>query len=247
MITPPHKIPDEKPPEGKPHSWADEHVTFGKTFLINDQRNNQGWKVSWESIERRHASFVGTAGTEFKVCSAFDGCRLDHLPAGTKGYLDDVDRGFKEGHPPTRVVATQLDASTKTAYAIHRAITDEGAQKIRNGNLRYVSPGIRPDPEQLTASISPEGRLNIDVGDWRGLHLAWVDRGAYGPVASTYGTCEGDRCDEQLAMLAASLDGTCAISQKIRETLVIGALTASGADRQKFHTLLGQIKRKYTN
>lgn len=57
---------------------------FVKTFAFNDQRNKNGWRVTWDSVKAHIATFEENQrpGIEFTKC---DGtiCDLDHTDGAT--------------------------------------------------------------------------------------------------------------------------------------------------------------------
>ena len=60
---------------GKPGKWL-------KTFAMNDQRNKNGWRLTWESIKKRIPDFIGFPGIEYRKCTKA-GCDLDHTEGST--------------------------------------------------------------------------------------------------------------------------------------------------------------------
>ena len=54
-------------------------------FLVNDQRNKNGWRLTWESILKNAKSFITFPGIVFYKCDE-DGCRLDHT--GGRNYKE---------------------------------------------------------------------------------------------------------------------------------------------------------------
>ena len=184
-------------------SWRDEPspivdgarqkpVLYVKTFLINDERNRNGWRASWGSIRRMHKTFRNQPGIEFWACGE-KGCLRDHTE-DQKSYR--ANEKHQRKYSVSTIVDTVLDEATHTAYAIHRIDRPDFAEQIRRGVVKYLSPSIWPDREKTEFRLVKDApdlanEWHIDTTGWRGLHDAWVDVPAYGPQARVIATCEG--------------------------------------------------------
>ena len=194
-----------------------------KTFLIDDTRNNNGWRASWNSIKKRIRTFIGRPGIEYMKCDQY-GCMLDHTIAPT--FEENLH--VQEPHRVTTIVDTALDESTHTAYAIHRVENEEFAQKIESGEIKYLSPSIAPVKEKTTISQNPDNddEWYIDTTDWRGLHAAFVHMPAYNHKARVVGKCTGDeKCVTELKNNSTLVARTQILIQKIRVLNAAGAFT----------------------
>ena len=167
--------------------YEDDGKLYVKTFLIDDQRNNNGWRASWNSIKNNVKSFHGRPGIEYFICD-IHGCNRDHTAGDT---LKDSEHE-QESYRVTTIVDTILDEATHTAYAIHRVDDKQFAEKIEKGEIKYLSPSIWPNREKTTLTLSEHDEWYIDTTDWEGLHDAWVDSPAYGHKARIVGACKGD-------------------------------------------------------
>ncbi|ABK77034.1 hypothetical protein CENSYa_0398 [Cenarchaeum symbiosum A] len=160
--------------------------TYVKTFLINDERNRNGWRASWESIRNNTKSFVGKPGIEFIKCGD-RGCLRDHSP-GHKDYSKAPKSDQK--HKVSTIIDVQLDEATHTAYAIHRIDSPGLAEIIKQDEIKYLSPSIWPNREKTTV-IGADDEWYIDNTDWKGVHDAWVDMPAFGHPARVIAACDG--------------------------------------------------------
>ena len=162
-------------------------ILYVKAFLIDDTRNNNGWRASWNSIKKNIRTFIGRPGIEYTACTVH-GCDLDHTDGDTKEESEHIQEPYRQ----TTIVDTVLDEFTHTAYAIHRVETKDFAEKIQKGEILYLSPSIWPNREKTTMSLTEHDEWYIDTTDWEGLHSAWVNRPAYNQKARIVGQCIGD-------------------------------------------------------
>lgn len=184
--------------------YKKDNILYVKTFLINDTRNNNGWRASWDSIKKNAKTFIGKPGIEYTKCGKH-GCVLDH----TEGETYDESIHIQEKYRVSTIVDVVLDESTHTAYVIHKIENEEFAKKIESKEIRYLSPSIWPNREKTTMTLTDRDEWYIDTTDWDGLHDAWVDQPAFGHDARVVGECRGDdSCIAKLRdnqMLVASL------------------------------------------
>ena len=169
-------------------SWKDREGHFGKVFLANDERNRNGWRVTWPSIEKNHASFVGFPGIEYHICTS-NGCDLDHITRKVYQTALKAQEPFRVSD----IVATGLDTPTRTAYAIHEFTQDFYDRVISKAEPIYVSPAMWPKNGNVEiVGITMEGIQKIDVHDWSPVHAAFVNKPAYGTdTARVYAKCDG--------------------------------------------------------
>ena len=163
------------------------------TFLMSPQWNKQGWKPTWESIVKNHRQFIGKPGIEYMDCNGGT-CRRDHTDADThEGSLQ-----AQEPYRATTILDTFLDHRNKKAYALHRVDDERFAAKVRNGEIKYLSPSVWPDQHDGRSGMG-FGRNDIDgkehygvwteTNKWKAQHLAFVDDPAYGEQARVVATC----------------------------------------------------------
>ena len=173
---------------------ASDGKTYLRTFLINDERNNNGWRVSWGSIKKHAKSFIGRPGIEFKKCTK-QGCMLDHTEG--KSFQDSLHKQKK--YKVSTIRKIEYDEPTHTAYAIHEIHDQKFADKVKKGEIQYLSPSIWPDKESMQIGVDDDMKLNIDTTSWRGIHDAFVDAPAYGPMAKIDKICADKSCMQQLS------------------------------------------------
>lgn len=167
---------------------------FIKTFALNDKRNKNGWRAVWEGIVKHLDSFKKRPGIEFMKCNE-DGCDLDHTEAQTKEMSLQVQEPFRK----TTIVGTQLDEPNHKSYFIHESLDPEFFEKVKSGEIKYVSPSIWPRSGGYEIVGQMEnGAPMIDVYDWDGLHDAFVNKPAFGDDAKITATCEGKGCPVKL-------------------------------------------------
>jgi hypothetical protein len=183
--------------------YRGEKGVFIKTFAFNDQRNKNGWRVTWDSIKAYIATFEENQrpGIEFVKC---DGtiCDLDHTDGATFAQSLKVQEPFRV----TTIVGHTLDETTHTAYFIHKLHDESFLPKIQNGEVKFVSPSIWPRPGGYAIlGKMPNGLPMIDVYEWDGVHDAFLTKDpAFGDAATITAVCEGDGCMMRL-MTASEL------------------------------------------
>ena len=167
---------------------------FLKTFAINDKRNKNGWRAVWEGIRKNIETFKGKPGIEFVKCDE-DGCDLDHTEAQTEEMSLKVQEPFRV----TTTIGFTFDESTHTAYFIDKVDDPNFFEKVKNLEIKYVSPSIWPKSGGYEIVGQMEnGQPMIDVWDWSGLHHAFVNKPAFGDDAKITATCEGQGCPVKL-------------------------------------------------
>lgn len=170
---------------------------FVKTFGLNDKRNKNGWRATWEGIKKNIHTFLddgGRPGIEYVAC---DGtvCDLDHTDGTTKEISIDIQEDFRV----TTLIDYTLNEDTHTAFFIHEVLSDETWEKLQNQTLKYVSPSLWPKTGGFEIlGYMPNGLPKIDVWEWDGLHDAFVNNPAFGDEARVTAMCEGDNCHMRL-------------------------------------------------
>ena len=170
---------------------------FVKTFAINDKRNKNGWRATWEGIKKNIHTFLddgGRPGIEYVAC---DGtvCDLDHTDGTTKEISIDVQEDFRV----TTLIDFTLNEDTHTAYFIHEVLSDETWEKLEKQLLKFVSPSLWPKEGGFDIiGTMPNGLPKLDVWEWDGLHTAFVNNPAFGDEARVTAMCEGENCHMKL-------------------------------------------------
>ena len=171
--------------------------TFIKGFLMNDKRNKNGWRTTWESIKAYASDFVNHPGTYLEI-----GGVPDHPDGAT--YKQNMAN--QEHARVTNIVAVQLCEDTHTAHYVAEILPAELSEldfkaMLDDGKVDYTSPGIWPEEFEVVGTME-NGKPALDVFKWRALHYSYINDPAYGKdTAGTVGTCEGDgvACSMQLA------------------------------------------------
>lgn len=175
--------------------WRGREGHFAKIFLMNDLRNRNGWKVTWDSIESYHQTFVGFPGIKFHTCDT-EGCHLDH----TTNLTYDSSLVSQEPYRVSTVVETELKESIHTAYAIHEVKADFFEEMKEDPNL-YVSPAMWPlNGYTEDVGVMLDGRKMVDISRWVPVHVAFVHEPAYGQEARIVSKCsgKGENCEIQM-------------------------------------------------
>jgi len=175
--------------------WNGREGKFVRTFGINDTRNNNEWRSTWDGIEKNIATALGRPGIEFTKCTEA-GCALDHVEA------ESFDENIEKQKPFERstIIDYVIDEDTHSADVIHEVHDDEFWEKIKSGKIKYVSPMIWP--YSGGAQSNGIGRADlpiIDTWDWQWVHTAFLEENpAFGDAANVKTTCEGKNCGIQL-------------------------------------------------
>ena len=150
-----------------------------RTFLMNDKRNKNGWRVSYDIIKKTASKWIGIPGIEFKKC-VNGKCGLDH----TTGDTLEMAREKSHQSKVSEIIDVEFDDANKTVYAINKIIDPELMGKICNGKIKYVSASLWLD------KVTNEQEINVTEKDTP-LHLAYLDEDpAYGKVASVQMPCQ---------------------------------------------------------
>lgn len=180
-------------------NWKSKRGNYAKVFLLNDQRNKNGWRVTWESIKKNAADFIGRPGIEYVKCEGTV-CDLDH----TDGSTYEQNLKVQEQYRVSTIVDYVIDEPTHTVYAIHHIHDAKFAKKIAQKLIRYVSPSIWPKHEAYEIlGKNTDGRPLVDVYDWKAIHSAWVTKPAFGDDAKIVAQCDGTGHDCKVQLSAS--------------------------------------------
>jgi len=182
------------------NSWKGKKGRFIRTFGINTTRNNNEWMVTWESIKQHIGTAINRPGIEYEKCQEGK-CDLDHVEAESFEGTIIKQKPFER----TKIIDYILDEENESVDLVHEVNdtkdADEFFEKVKNGEIQYVSAMIWPATGGY--DVSGKGRADqpiIDAYHWKYVHHAFLkDNPAYGKdVAQVKTTCEGDNCQVQL-------------------------------------------------
>jgi len=178
---------------------------FIKNFLLNDTRNKNGWRTTWESIQTYYEDFLNKPGTYFE--------REEDMPDHPDGETYKKMMSNQENYRVVNIAGLELDENTHSLYSISE-ILDENLTEINfeelldSGKINFTSPGIWPVKADVVGKM-PDGRPELDVHEWKALHFSYINDPAFGEqAAKTLGTCEGlgNQCMTRLAA-STNLEG----------------------------------------
>ena len=120
-------------------NWKGRKGKFVRTFGLNTKRNNNEWRVTWESIKEHIATAIKRPGIEYEKCVE-NKCDLDHVEA------ESFDENIQKQKPfeRTSIVDYVFDEDNETVDLIHEVHDDEFFEKLKNGEIQYVSAMIWP-------------------------------------------------------------------------------------------------------
>ena len=173
-------------------SFEDKKGTFVEGFLLNDERNANGWRATWESIQACKDDFIGKPGIVHNDCSS-GRCLRNHTPSQrndgrSKSEMYEAALMEQEPYRVSNIIATKLYEDSHTLTAIEQITDKKFEEEVRAGKPLYRSPGLWVEDAQYV------GERLIDVGKWKAMHSAYVTFPAYGSKAQNTSTCIGDRC-----------------------------------------------------
>lgn len=155
---------------------------FIKGFLLNTKRNKNGWRVTWDSILTYSSDFINHPGiymTKFGEPDHTDGI----------SYKDNMVA--QEEFRVVNIIDVLPCADTQTLNYVGEIIDAEFEELWNAGKINMTSPAVWPEEmEQVGTMI--DGRPELDVFQWRALHVAYINDPAYGNDANTITTCDGD-------------------------------------------------------
>ena len=182
---------------------------FIKNFLLNDTRNKNGWRTTWESIKTYYEDFLNKPGTYFER-------ELDS-PDHPDGETYKKMMSNQENYRVVNIAGLELDETTHSLYSISEILDEELTEinfeeLLDSGKINFTSPGIWPVKAEIVGTM-PDGRPELDVSEWKALHFSYINDPAFGEIAAkTLGTCEGLGVD-CMTRLAANTETE--ISQKM--------------------------------
>jgi len=174
-------ITPEDPVAGK---YIRPDVTILKTFFINDKPNVNDWQATWEGLKE-------------------DAKELPGVPLVLQEDLQHPKFSVQEMFDRGTIFDYDIDEE-KHQIIVYVRITDPTiAERIKSGELQYVSPAVIP-----RGSETMHNENGIDILDRTlPLHLAIVGDPAYGKdAAKMTHLCSGDgeECYHRLKMMTAS-------------------------------------------
>lgn len=185
--------------------WKGREGKFVRTFGINDIRNNNEWRSTWQGVLDNIKKSIGRPGIEFEKCTEA-GCGLDHVEAE---FLEE-NREKQKPFEVTNMIDYVIDEDTHTVDVIHEVHDDDFWKKLKDGMIKFVSPMIWPN--NGGAQSSGTGRADlpiIDTWDYEWVHMAFLEKNpAFGDDASVRTMCEGKNCGIQL-LSANTRDASC--------------------------------------
>jgi hypothetical protein len=163
-------------------NYAGRTGKFIKGFLLNDKRNKNGWMVPWDVIKKYASDFVNHPGIYMNL-----GGEPDHTGGGT--YRENMAN--QEEYRVVNIIDVSADETTHTLHYTGEIIDREFLELWEAGKINMTSPAIWPI-EMETVGTTDNGRPELNVSEYRALHVAYIDEPAYGRDAFTISTCDGD-------------------------------------------------------
>jgi FtsZ-binding cell division protein ZapB len=166
---------------------------FIKFFLLNANRNINGWRVADNAIKEYMADFKGKP---FIIMP-----NLSHPHPENASDMFEAQAPYKKGE----IIEVGFDAKSGKAWAIAQITDTEAQDMIRSGKVRYVSASMIASDED----VSYRGTTPT-ITKFQAAHVAGVGNPAYGVMdAQIKGTCQAgkEECRKQLMMIQASIEG----------------------------------------
>ena len=163
-------------------NWNGRSGKFIKGFLLNTKRNKNGWRVTWESILKYASDFVNHPGIYM-----IRGGEPDH----TDGISYKQNMSNQEEFRVVNIVAVMTDAATQTLNYVGEIIDAEFEALWNAKKINMTSPAVWPEKTEQVGTMQ-DGRPELDVYEWRALHVAYINDPAYDTDAATITTCDGD-------------------------------------------------------
>jgi len=180
--------------------WKDTSGKFIRTFGFNTKRNNNEWRVTWDSIKQHIGTAIGRPGIEYEKC-VDEECDLDHVDA--ESFKENIEK--QKPFERTEIIDYILDEENETVDFIHKVNDNEEGddffKKIQDGEIQFVSAKIWPATGGY--NILGTGRMGLPIIDayhWKYVHHAFLtSKPAYKEdTAIVRTTCEGEDCQVQL-------------------------------------------------
>lgn len=175
-----------------------EQGTFIKSFLINNKLNLNDWEVTEEANRLDGPDFKGMPGIEF-----FNKGRRDHTVGNS--YTQALHLQMPHAKAIIRKVLGTETGEKLTQ--ISRVFDKEIIKKLRNHEIKFVSPAIFPRSiDDVEVIERPEGGHIHRVHRYLPLHYAFVDEPAYGTDdAKITDICDGPDCLIKLEKASANI------------------------------------------
>lgn len=181
--------------------YEEDGELYIRAFLIDATTNTNAWKVNSASLARNIETFIGmplVLTSTYDHPSWVSGGIAANVVNQMRYAIGHIVKIFKDGN--------KIDAGIK--------ITDPLAKEaIKNGDIPfYTSPRIVHDPEDNSDNVT----------DWMGIHLAVVDKPAYGVDKATFkGACYGSASECLIALKSAKKEecGFC-VKQALEKLIV---------------------------
>jgi len=175
-----------------------EQGTFIKSFLINNKLNLNDWEVTEEANRLDGPDFKGMPGIEF-----FNKGRRDHTVGNS--YTQALHLQMPHAKAIIRKVLGTETGEKLTQ--ISRVFDKELIKKLRNHEIKFVSPAIFPRSiDDVEIIQRPEGGHIHRVHRYLPLHYAFVDEPAYGTDdAKITDICDGPDCLIKLEKASANI------------------------------------------
>ncbi|MEE8383907.1 MAG: hypothetical protein V3R39_03075, partial [Nitrosopumilus sp.] len=161
-----------------------EKGTFIKSFLISNKLNLNDWEVTEEANRLDGPDFKGMPGIEF-----FNKGRRDH----TVGKTYPEALRLQSPHAKAIIRKVLGTESGEKLTQISRVFDEKIIKKLRNKEIKFVSPAIFPRSIDDVEVIERQDGSHIHrVHRYLPLHYAFVDEPAYGDEAKITDICEGE-------------------------------------------------------
>lgn len=168
--------------EHKVIKFSENGDLYLRAFLLDASKNENGWKVDSASIDQNIESFVGmplVLTQEYDHPKWIEGGLIENVKSQLRYAIGQITKILKTG--------SIRDAIIKITDPIARAA-------IENNDIPlFTSPRLAHDPDD------PIDRIK----NWLGLHLAIVDKPAFGDKAAVKGACYGAAAECHIALKEA--------------------------------------------
>ena len=183
--------------------------TYIKSFLISDKINLNDWQATHEANISNLDTFLGRPGIHY--INPENGKR-DHTGATTF----EKSLQIQELYRAASIIAVGSDIPTKKNWQVSKMVDDDVAEKIKSGEIKFISPSIWPEENAVEIIDSTDGTKVDVVHDYKGLHYAFVDEPAFGVEAEIKSFCDGTTkaCQIELQKFTASIGEIGPITEK---------------------------------
>ncbi len=174
-------VTPEDPTAGK---YVRPDVTIIKTFYCNDLANENDWQATWEGLKEDAVDLPGT-------------------PIVLKEDLEHPKFSVQEMYDRGTIFDYDIDEANRQII-VYARITDLSiVERIKSGELQYVSPALIPRGSEYLKTINGIDVLSRTLP----IHLCIVSNPAYGKEkAKISHICSGDgkECYHRLKMMTAA-------------------------------------------